>query len=192
MRAIFISYRREDSEGQAGRLFTDLAKHFGDDAVFMDVADIEPGRDFRRIIDDHVASCGVMLAIIGKSWIDARDPSGQRRLDDAKDFVRLETAAALKREIPVIPVLVSGAQMPRADQLPPDLVDLAYRNAVELTHARWDSDVHVLIKALSAHVEVRRLDADRTEAEAPALVSGNSVNLNTVNLSGVRDTTNNA
>jgi len=153
MRAIFISYRREDSEGQAGRLFKDLSEHFGDDCVFMDVTGIEPGRDFRRVIDAHVASCGVLLAMIGKSWIDAKDDSGRRRLDDPRDFVRLETAAALKRDIPVIPVLVHGAQMPRVDQLPEDLAELSYRNGVELTHARWDSDVQLLVKALDPYVE---------------------------------------
>jgi hypothetical protein len=153
MRAIFISYRREDAEGQAGRLFDDLARNFGEDSVFMDVAGIEPGRDFRRVIDEHVASCGVLLAMIGKSWIDAKDDSGRRRLDDPMDFVRLETASALKRDIPVVPVLVHGARMPRAEQLPEDLAELAYRNGVEVTHARWDSDVQVLIKALSPYVE---------------------------------------
>ena len=118
MRAIFISYRREDTEGQAGRLFDDLVEQFGKDSVFMDVAGIEPGRDFRRAIDEQVSSCGVLLALIGKSWLDAKDESGRRRLDDAMDFVRLETGSALKRDIPVIPVLVRGASMPRADQLP--------------------------------------------------------------------------
>jgi hypothetical protein len=117
MRAIFISYRRDDAEGQAGRLFDDLTQHFGDDAVFMDVAAIEPGRDFRRVIDEQVASCGVLLAIIGKSWLTAKDESGARRLDDQMDLVRLETASALKRDIPVVPVLVHGARMPRAEDL---------------------------------------------------------------------------
>ncbi len=168
MRAIFISYRREDAEGQAGRLFNDLASEFGSDAVFMDVGGIEPGRDFRRIIDEHVASCGVLLAIIGKSWINAQDNSGRRRLDDPMDFVRLETASALKRDIPVIPVLVQGASMPRAEQLTPDLADLAFRNGVELTHARWESDVQVLIKALRPHVQERRLELDREKAKAGA------------------------
>ena len=102
MRAIFISYRREDAEGQAGRLFDDLVTQFGEAAVFMDVAGIEPGRDFRRAIDEQVASCGVLLALIGKSWLDAKDESGRGRLDDPMDFVRLETASALKRDIPVI------------------------------------------------------------------------------------------
>ncbi|MEA2561190.1 MAG: hypothetical protein QOH06_2694 [Acidobacteriota bacterium] len=155
MRAIFISYRRDDAEGQAGRLFDDLTHHFGNDSVFMDVAAIEPGRDFRRAIDQHVASCGVLLAIIGKSWVTAKNKSGARRLDDPMDFVRLETASALKRDIPVVPVLVHGAEMPRVEDLPDDLKELAFRNGVELTHARWDSDVQVLIKALQPHVTIK-------------------------------------
>ena len=166
MRAIFISYRREDAEGQAGRLFDDLVRHFGEDSVFMDVAGIEPGRDFRRVIDEHVASCGMLLAMIGKTWIDATDESGRRRLEDPMDFVRLETASALKRDIPVVPVLVHGARMPRAEQLPKDLAELAFRNGVELTHARWDSDVQVLVKALSPHVESSQKNADRVNSAA--------------------------
>jgi hypothetical protein len=170
MRAIFISYRREDTEGQAGRLFDDLVLHFGEDAVFMDVAGIEPGRDFRRVIDEHVASCGVLFAVIGKSWLEATDGAGQLRLENPMDFVRLEIASALKRDIPVIPVLVRGASMPRADQLPPDLAELAYRNGVELTHARWDSDVQVLIKALRPHVELPQKDAGSARTEPAARV----------------------
>lgn len=153
MRAIFISYRRSDAEGQAGRLFDDLKQHFGVDAVFMDVAGVEAGRDFRKAIDDHVSSCGVLLAIIGKSWLTATNEQGARRLDDPRDYVHLETASALKRDIPVVPVLVQGASMPTAEQLPDSLKDLTYRNSVELTHARWKSDVEVLIKALEPIVK---------------------------------------
>lgn len=152
MRAIFISYRRDDASGEAGRLFDDLVAKFGSDRVFMDVSGIEPGRDFRKVIDENVASCGVLLAVIGKAWVDAKDEHGQRRLDDPSDFVRLETGSALKRDVIVIPVLVRGAAMPRADQLPDDLKELAYRNGVELTHARWGSDVELLVKALRAHL----------------------------------------
>jgi hypothetical protein len=168
MRAIFISYRREDAEGQAGRLFDDLVKDFGDDSVFMDVAGLEPGRDFRRAIDEQVASCGVLLAVIGKGWLEAKDESGQRRLDDPMDFVRLETASALKRDIPVIPVLVRGASMPRAEDLPEDLKELAFRNGVELTHARWDSDVQVLVKALRPYVQVKPEPAGLRPPSAPS------------------------
>jgi hypothetical protein len=153
MRAIFISYRRDDSEGQAGRLYDDLSRTFGDSSVFMDVTAIEPGLDFRKVIDHNVASCGVLLAVIGPGWLEAKDETGQRRLDNPMDFVRLETASALKRDIPVVPVLVRGARMPRADQLPPDLGELAYRNGLELTHPRWDSDVEILVKALHRHIK---------------------------------------
>jgi hypothetical protein len=114
----------------------------------MDVAAISVGRDFRRAIDDSVASCGVLLAVIGPGWLDQKNESGERRLDDPGDFVRMETACALRRDIPVIPVLVHGAKMPRSDQLPDDLKDLAYRNCVELTHVRWKSDVKVLVSGL--------------------------------------------
>ena len=152
MRAIFISYRRDDCEGHAGRLYGDLIRQFGDGSVFMDVTGIDPGLNFRKVIDKNVSSCGVLLALIGPEWLDAKDETGQRRLDNPMDFVRLETAAALKRDIPVVPVLVSRARMPRPEQLPDDLKELAERNAVELTHARWDSDVQVLVKALQGHI----------------------------------------
>ncbi len=141
MGAIFISYRRDDTEGQAGRLFEALCDAFGTDMVFMDVATIEPGVDFRKVIERNTAECGVLLALIGRDWLSLADEAGSSRLDNPNDFVRLETASALKREIPVIPVLVQGARMPRAEELPEDLRDLAFRNSVELTHARWESDV---------------------------------------------------
>lgn len=111
MRAIFISYRRER-------------------AIFMVLRGIAFGRDIRRVIDELVATCGVLLAIIGQDWVTVQDGSGRRRLEDPCDFIRLETASALKRDIPVIPVLVQGANMPRADQLPQDLTDFAHRNRI--------------------------------------------------------------
>lgn len=153
MGAIFISYRREDAEGHAGRLFEDLREVFGADSVFMDVVGIEPGVDFRKTIDAKVTSCSVLLALMGRQWLDLKGPDGRRRLDDACDFVRLETAAALRRDIPVVPVLVQGAKMPSEVQLPDDLKDLAFRNGVELTHARWESDVQLLVAALAKHVQ---------------------------------------
>jgi hypothetical protein len=150
--AIFISYRRDDSEGEAGRLFDDLTRAFGNDAVFMDVAGIKPGADFRKAIDDNVATCGVFLAIVGPAWATIASPDGKRRLDDPNDFVALEIASALKREVPVIPVLVHDAKMPSGDLLPDPLKPFAFRNSVELTHARWNSDVALLIEALKAYV----------------------------------------
>lgn len=151
-RAIFISYRRDDTEGEAGRLFDDLSRFFGESTVFMDVAGINPGADFRKAIDDNIASCGVLLAVIGPHWATIADSAGVRRLDNPDDFVRLEVASALAREIAVIPVLVHDAKMPRPEELPENLRDLAYRNSVELTHARWNSDVQLLINALGRYV----------------------------------------
>jgi hypothetical protein len=151
VRAIFISYRRTDAPGEAGRLSDDLMAHFGAQSVFMDVSGIEPGRDFRTTIDESVSGCSVLLAVIGPDWLDANDKSGNRRLDDQSDFVRIEIASALKRSIPVIPVLVRGAATPLADQLTTDLSELAFRHAVELTHARWKSDVQALIQTLKPY-----------------------------------------
>ena len=118
----------------------------------MDVDAIQPGRDFRRAIHENVGGCSVLLAMIGPDWLETRDAGGARRLDNENDYVRLEIAAALKRDIPVVPVIVRGARMPKASQLPEELRDLAYRNSVELTHARWKSDVQVLIRALSPYL----------------------------------------
>jgi hypothetical protein len=162
--AIFISYRRHDTEGESGRLFDDLVREFGGRSVFMDVATIGVGRDFRKAIDDSLTASGVLLAMIGPSWLDAQRESGGRRLDDPNDFVRIETATALRRGIPVIPVLVRSARMPQADRLPTDLADLAYRHAVELTHARWKSDVQVLIGALRPLVNEADAEDDQSTA----------------------------
>ena len=149
MSGIFVSYRRSDSQGEAGRLFDDLVPLFGEHTVFMDVSAIEAGRDFRKAIEEGVTTCGVLLVMMGPEWLNAKDDSGARRLDNPADFVRIETAAALRRDIPVIPVLVRGAKMPSAEQLPDDLKDLSYRNCVELTHARWRSDIQLLVEALN-------------------------------------------
>ena len=130
----------------------------------MDVNAIQPGRDFRKAIDDCIHECSVLLAIVGREWLESKDALGRRRLDDETDFVRLEIASALRRDIPVIPVLVRGAKMPRAEQLPADLQELAYRNAVELTHARWKSDVQVLIQALRPHMDASGEEVSSQEA----------------------------
>jgi hypothetical protein len=153
LRSVFINYRRYDSEGEAGRLFDELTNRFGENSVFMDVSAIEPGRDFRKAIDASVATCSVLLALIGLEWLNTKDGQGRRRLDDTSDFVRIELASALRRDIPVVPVLIRGAKMPTAEELPDDLKELAYRNAVELTHARWKSDVQVLLRALRSYME---------------------------------------
>jgi hypothetical protein len=169
---IFVSYRRSDSEGEAGRLFDDLVKHFGEQTVFMDVAAIEAGRDFRKAIEEGVSKCGALLVLIGPEWLSAKDERGSRRLDNPMDFVRIETAHALKRDIAVIPVLVRAARMPSAEQLPEDLKELAYRNCIELTHARWKSDIQLLIQALRRvlghSAEIKAVSGTTRTAGGPA------------------------
>jgi len=148
MAGIFISYRREDAAGHAGRLFDRLAQHFGRDKVFMDVAGIEPGVDFAEAIDQAVGSCDVLIVVIGKEWARTADAAGKRRLDDPNDFVRLEVTTALRRNVRVIPLLVDGAPLPLTENLPEDLQKLARRNAFELRDGRWESDTGLLVEAL--------------------------------------------
>jgi hypothetical protein len=145
---VFISYRRRETSGHAGRLYDRLAEHFGADRVFMDLR-MEPGVDFVKQIDEAVASCEALLSLIGAQWLDMRDSHGRRRLDDPDDFARLEAEAALARdEVRVIPVLVQDAKMPDAEELPESLAPLARRHAIELSDERWDYDVGRLIEVL--------------------------------------------
>jgi hypothetical protein len=167
MHAIFISYRRGDSEGESGRLFDDLVHRFGEHSVFMDVAGIAPGRDFRKAIEESVATCGALLAVVGPTWASVVDADANRRLDDPADFVRIEIANALTRDVPVIPVLVRGAKMPSADELPADLRELAFRNAVEISHARWKADVSVLVEALRGILDLEPPATAMTQLSVP-------------------------
>jgi TIR domain len=148
MGAVFISYRRGDSEGQARALSIELGELIGKDSVFMDVDSIALGRDFRQVLQERLQACDIMLALIGPGWLDAKDPAGNRRLDSPTDFVRQEISAALRRNIPVTPVLLQGALMPPPEHLPDDLKDLAFRNGFELSHTRWDSDVKEMLRRL--------------------------------------------
>lgn len=149
MAAVFISYRRDDTAGYAGRLFDTLVRRFGEAAVFMDLTDIAPGSDFVETIERAVGSCEVLLVLIGRNWVTSADAQGRGRLEDPHDFIRHEVATALGRKIPVMPVLVQGARMPTADELPQDLKALARRQAIELSDSRWDTDVARLEEAVS-------------------------------------------
>jgi tetratricopeptide (TPR) repeat protein len=145
---IFINYRREESSHVAGRLHDSLAPTFGGHKLFMDVDNIPVGRDFEDYLKSQVASCDAMLAVIGPNWLTAKDETGQRRLDNPKDFVLIEIGAALARNIPVVPVLVDGARMPKASELPDSLKSLARRQAVEVRHTNFNSDAEALVKRL--------------------------------------------
>lgn len=145
---IFISYRREDTSGYAGRLYDQVSSHFGRDHVFMDVADLEPGSDFVDTIEKKVGTCDALIALIGKSWLTIMDEHNQVRLRKPGDFVSVEIAAALKRNIEVIPVLVGGAKMPLQRELPESLQLLSRRQALELSDVHFTRDVGDLIEAL--------------------------------------------
>jgi hypothetical protein len=148
MAGIFINYRRDDAPGVAGRLFDYLALRYSRRQLFMDVDAMQPGIDFAKQLEVQVSQCHAVIAVIGPHWLDAHDQAGHRRLESDNDYVRLELASALKRDIPVIPVLVDGGVMPVEDKLPDDLKALARRHALELRHTRFDSDADTIMHAL--------------------------------------------
>ena len=131
---IFISYRREDSQGVTGRLYDRLENRFGRDRIFMDVDTIQPGMDFVNAIENAINASDVVLVMIGPNWATSVDAEGKRRLENPADFVRVEVATALARNVRVIPVLVSNASMPNPNDLPSDLKSLVRRNAIEISH----------------------------------------------------------
>ena len=147
MAHIFLSYRRDDSAGFAGRLADALEQEFGAGSVFRDVDDIHPGDDFIHAIESHIRQVGAVLVMIGPYWL-ASGTSSQRRLDEPGDFVRLEIQAALASGKPVIPLLVGGAAMPSAAALGEALAGLARRQAVVLSDSNWHGDVQRLVASL--------------------------------------------
>jgi formylglycine-generating enzyme required for sulfatase activity len=141
---VFINYRREDSASDAGRINDRLERELGRESLFIDVDTIPYGMDFVEVLGVGVAKCDVLLAIIGSRWLEALN----RRLDSEDDFVRIEIAAALKRNIPVIPILLDGAPMPKAERLPDDLKALARRHALDVRYASFHADMEKLVRRL--------------------------------------------
>ena len=174
MGKVFISYPRDDSIGLAGRVYDRLSAHFGRDAVFMDVDAIPFGVDFRQHLSEAVSQCdGVLLAIIGEDWLTI-SRAGNRRLDDPKDFVRIELEVALQRAIPVIPVLIEPATMPQEEELPETLRDLAYRNAATVDPGRdFHSHVDRLIRGVEHLLRVGPRDKGTSDLkdDEPSLES---------------------
>ena len=160
---VFISYRRTDTDYPASWLYHRLGAHYGIDRVFKDVDSIDPGEDFAEAIAEAVGSCDVLLAVIGDRWLTMTDEQERRRLDDGSDLVRLEIEAALARNVRVIPVLVGRARMPTAEELPDSLAKLARRQALELSPARFESDLGRLLRVLTRTLE----EQARHTTEAP-------------------------
>jgi hypothetical protein len=145
---IFLSYRRADSADVVGRIYDSLIQEFGRENVFKDVDSIPMGVDFRKFLADSVAQCNVFLAVIGRRWLVTED--GRRRLDDPADWVRIEIESALARNIPVVPITVSGASLPAASELPASLQDLVYRNSMAV---RPDPDFHHDMRRLAESIQ---------------------------------------
>jgi hypothetical protein len=166
MTKCFLSYRREDTADITGRIYDRLVNHYGDANVFQDVDSIPPGVDFRKQLSEAVGRCQVLLAVIGRQWLTVTNFAGKRRLDDPRDFVRIEIEAALQRDIPVIPVLVQGVEMPAERDLPPPLQPLAYRNAITVSRdPHFHRDLDRLIKYLD-----QWFAQVRSQASGPAAV----------------------
>jgi TIR domain-containing protein len=152
--SIFLNYRREESQWVAGRLHDRLAAVFGQDRIFTDVDSIGPGQDFTKVLEDAVGNCRVLLAIIGRSWTDALDEAGRRRLENPHDWVRFEIESALSRKgVLVIPVLTDNAPMPRAEELPGELAQLSMRQAVKISADGFARDVEDLIDYLKKIID---------------------------------------
>lgn len=144
---VFLSYRREDSDGHTGRLRDWLVHRFGEERVFQDVDGIEPGEDFVEKLGEKLTDCDIVLVMIGRQWLTVTDADGRRRIDDPHDWVRLEIQMALERGVTVVPVLVGGARMPSEADLPVSLAPLARRNAVTMG-PHWAADVERLAGAI--------------------------------------------
>lgn len=171
MPTIFISYRREDSAGWTGRLAERLKQKFGSESIFIDIDTIQPGTDFTEALRSAVGACDVLLAMIGPGWALAKNTEGQTRLEDPGDWIRQELTTALSRNIPIIPVLVGGASLPKTSSLPDNLTKLLHYQSYELTDKRWEYDstqlIHILEKVVGGVNPQRHI--------AGALPTGRSV-----------------
>jgi hypothetical protein len=148
---IFVCYRRTDAPAHAGRIYDRLVERFGTDNVYRDLDSTTPGADFAEVINQTIAKCDAVVAVIGKDWRSVTGQWRRRRLqDDSGDWVLREIAAALKRNIRVVPVLVEGAKMPDAGELPEDVQVFARRHAVELSETAWTLQLDRLIDSLAA------------------------------------------
>ncbi|MBK8031242.1 MAG: TIR domain-containing protein [Chloroflexi bacterium] len=167
MTRIFINYRRADSAAYTGRIYDRLVAQYGRKRVFMDVSSLCPGVDFIEEIEKSVNGCNIFIAVIGPQWLSITDSQGIRRLDSSEDYVRLEISMALKSQIPVIPVLVAKAIMPRSEDLPEALIAFARKHALEVSDDRFAYDVGRLLSAIN---DLRKNDSNATKIPVVILV----------------------
>jgi hypothetical protein len=172
---VFISYRREETAYAAGWLFDRLEDRYGRDQIFKDIDSIQLGDDWVEAINAAVGSCDVLLALIGDQWLTITDEQGRVRLDNPDDFVRLEIEAALARNVRVIPVLVEGATMPSADELPDGLSKLTRRQALELSPSSFDFDTSRLLEQLDRSLAEVRAQPTGIEPDAASHVREHAV-----------------
>jgi len=159
---IFVSYRRADTAGHAGRLVDQLKSRFGDQ-VFFDVDSIKPGANFRQVIEDTFTKCGAVIVLIGKRWLE-RD-AGMPRFGEEQDVITQEVRLAMGSNLPILPVLVDGASMPGESQLPATLASLSSLNAIDLRHTSFDRD----LQAVTDHLVETLGGAKETMIEKLAL-----------------------
>lgn len=168
MPTIFVSYRRKDTAYETTAIAGKLASHFGRDHVFMDVDTIPAGQDFREVIRHSLGQCDVAIIVIGERWLELDANSEERRIDNSADYVRLEIETVLSKSIPVIPLLVGGAQMPTPAELPDSIADLAYRHAMLVRPGRdFDRDIDSLIADISRSSDFQKNVSQNSDVSVP-------------------------
>lgn len=168
---IFVSYRRADSGVWTENLASSLRSYFGEGSLFRDLDSMVAGQDFMTQLDSALDQSRVVLALIGPAWTTIRSQDGIRRIDDAQDVVVAELTRALQRDVPVIPVLVGGAQLPKEGELPRSLRSLTKRHALHLREGDWPHDLGVLVRQLESHGLVQRgvTESGREPPRVPSL-----------------------
>ena len=164
--SIFISYRISDSQDITGRIYEHLVNHFGTDVVFRDVYSIPLGEDYRTHLREKVQTCQAAVVVIGPDWVTVEDKDGHRRLVNANDWVRIEVETTLSRGIPVIPLLVNRARMPKEEDLPGDMSPLVYRKAaLARPDPDFEHDMERLIRQLEKIVNPPNLESTLTRGQ---------------------------
>jgi len=165
MARIFISYRHDDAAAYAMLLRESLSERYDEDKIVLGAEAIPPGLEFVEVIDRAVGSADVVIVLIGKDWL--ADPQGRRRLDDPDDFVLREIEAALERGLPVIPVLVDGAAMPSADDLPGSIKQLAWLQPLDTSVRGWRSESEALLRSVDRFLQPVVVEHERLPQEPP-------------------------